>query len=121
MKLRLLEGPYAVCKAEDFSQVDYRGEFLFLAKTDEEFSIVCQADQVPANTTAVELGWRAFRIEGQLDFSLIGILARISAILADRKIGIYVISTFNTDYILVKSENLAAAIDALGREGYVFA
>ena len=61
---------------------------------------------------------RGFRIQGVLDFSLIGILSKISGILADNKIGIFAVSTYNTDYILVKSENFGRAIDALRKEGY---
>ena len=65
-----------------------------------------------------EDGWRAFRIQGVLDFSLIGILADISRILAENKIGIFAISTFNTDYILTKEENYQKALDVLSRAGY---
>ena len=75
-------------------------------------------DSVPANTTEREDGWRAFRIQGVLDFSLIGILADISRILAENKIGIFAISTFNTDYILTKEENYQKALDVLSRAGY---
>ena len=60
-----------------------------------------------------EDGWRAFRICGVLDFSLIGILAGITQILADRKIGLFAISTYNTDYVLTKEENFESAVLAL--------
>ena len=63
-------------------------------------------------------GWRTFRIEGVLDFSLIGILSEISKVLAENKIGIFVVSTYNTDYILVKKENLQKAQQALKTTGY---
>jgi len=63
-------------------------------------------------------GWRAFRIEGVLDFSLVGILSRISACLAEKNIGIFAISTFNTDYILTKKENFERAAKALEAEDY---
>ena len=63
-------------------------------------------------------GWRAFRIEGILDFSLIGILAKISTCLAENGIGIFAISTFNTDYILTKAENFEKAVKTLEAEGY---
>ena len=63
-------------------------------------------------------GWKAFRIQGVLDFSLIGILSKISAVLADNKIGIFAISTYNTDYILVKAENYSKALEVLADEGY---
>ena len=67
---------------------------------------------------AREDGWRAFRIEGVLDFSLIGILAGISGILAENKIGIFVVSTYNTDYVLTKEESFERAMALLARHGY---
>ena len=72
------------------------------------------------NTVNRDDGWRAFRICGQLDFSLIGILARISGILASNEVGIFAISTYNTDYILTREENCEKAIKALKEAGYKF-
>ena len=63
-------------------------------------------------------GWKAFRIQGVLDFSLIGILSKISSVLAENEIGIFAISTFNTDYILTKEENFGRAIEVLSKAGY---
>ena len=63
-------------------------------------------------------GWRGFRIEGVLDFSLIGVLAKISALLAEEEIGILAVSTYNTDYIFVKKEQEEKALSRLGRAGY---
>ncbi len=119
MVLKILDGEFTVGQATDFSEVDFQADFLFLAKTDEEVSIVCRTKKAPANLTAAEYGWRAFRIEGQLDFSLVGILARIASILARQQISVFVVSTFRTDYVLVKSKQLALAIDALTAAGYV--
>ena len=73
---------------------------------------------MPSNVTAQEDGWKAMRIEGELEFSLIGILSRISGILAAENIGIFAISTYNTDYILTKKENYERALSALKEEGY---
>ena len=73
---------------------------------------------VPDNTTERDDGWKAFRIVGVLDFSLIGILSKISGILADNKIGIFAISTYNTDYILTKEEDFARALEVLKNAGY---
>ena len=73
---------------------------------------------VPENVTERDDGWRAFRIQGVLDFSLIGILAGISKVLAERKIGIFVVSTYNTDYVMVKKENYKKALAALADAGY---
>ena len=73
---------------------------------------------VPGNTIERDDGWKGFRIIGQLDFSLIGILARISKILAEGGIGIFAISTYNTDYILTKEENFEKAMKVLKNAGY---
>lgn len=91
---------------------------LFTGATDEERSLVCPTVSVPENTTDRDDGWRAFRVKGTLDFSLTGILARLSAVLAENKIGIFAISTFNTDYILTKSANFDRALAALRASGY---
>ena len=118
MEIKKINCDFSICKVKDYSLVDFGGEFVFAGKTDEENSLVCLTGAVPANATEREDGWRAFRIQGVLDFSLIGILSAISGILAENKIGIFAISTFNTDYILVKAENFQKAADALARAGY---
>ncbi len=76
-------------------------------------------DKVPADTIEREDGWKAFKIEGVLDFSLVGILAKIAQLLADADISIFAVSTYNTDYILVKTEKQAAASAILTTNGYV--
>ena len=118
MKLRVLEGPFSVCKVAGYGGVDLAAPFVFAASTDEEKSLVCPTDRVPAATLAREDGWRAFRVEGPLDFSLVGILAEISAILAAEEIPLFAVSTFDTDYFLVKSENLDPALTALAGAGF---
>ena len=120
MKLKVLGQRLAVCKVASIEDVDLSGDLVFVGKTDEEISLVCEASAVPSSATDCEDGWRAFRIEGVLDFSLIGILAKISNILADAGIGIFVVSTNNTDYILVKEESLEQALEVLQAAGYVF-
>ena len=105
MELKKIEQEFSVCKVRDISVIDFTDEFCFIGKTDEELSLVCSMERVPVNTIERDDGWKAFRIQGVLDFSLIGILSRISAILAENKIGIFAVSTYNTDYILVKKEN----------------
>ena len=116
--LEPLNADLSVCKVEDYSQVDISRPFCFTGATDEELSLVCPVDMVPENTTHRDDGWRAFRIVGTLDFSLIGILAGISGILATNGIGIFAISTYNTDYILTKAENYDAALKVLAGAGY---
>ncbi len=118
MKLRVLEESFSVCKIASYDGIDLATPFVFTGSTDKEKSLVSPSGLVPAVTHAREDGWRAFRIEGTLDFSLVGILARISSVLAAEGIGIFAISTFDTDYVLVKAENLDRALAALGNAGY---
>ena len=118
MLLKIIEETFAVCKVEDYSGIDLQADFVFTGSTDEEKSLVCPSRLVPANTTERNDGWRAFRIMGVLDFSLIGILSKISTCLAENNIGIFAISTFNTDYILTKAENFEKAIKTLESKGY---
>ena len=118
MTLKIIDEVFSICKVEDYKGMDLASPFIFTGSTDEEKSLVCPIGLVPGNTVERDDGWRAFRIEGTLDFSLIGVLSRISSILAEERIGIFAISTFNTDYILVKKENFNHAIDALAAKGY---
>lgn len=118
MELKIIKQDFSICKVADLSQIDFTDEFCFVSKTDEELSLVCNTKLIPQNAVETDRGWRAFRIQGVLDFSLIGILARISTLLADNKVGIFAVSTFNTDYILTKAENFAKAIKILEENGY---
>lgn len=118
MELKVLSQEFTVCKLNDLAGIDWSDEFCFLGKTDEELSLVCSSEKTPADPAACDPGWKAFRIEGTLDFSLIGILAKLSGILAENKIGIFAISTYNTDYILTKKENFDKAIRVLADAGY---
>jgi hypothetical protein len=79
---------------------------------------VCKTEDTPPGTIERDDGWRGFRIQGVLDFSLIGILSKLSGILAKHNIGIFAVSTYNTDYILVKEENYERALSVLEAEGY---
>lgn len=121
MELKKIPYDLTVCKVADTAAIDLSGEFYFIGKTDEELSLVIPTDAVPAETTERDDGWRAFRIQGVLDFSLIGILSKISGLLADAGIGIFAVSTFNTDYILVKKENFEKALGVLAVAGYQIA
>ena len=118
MELKVINQNFSVCKLKDLSLVDYSDEFCFIGKTDEELSLVCNTNLVPVNVVECDNGWKAFRIQGILDFSLIGILSRISTLLAENKIGIFAVSTYNTDYILTKKENFNKAIEVLEQNGY---
>ena len=118
MQLCLLSGSYTVCQIPSPASVDWSGEVTFLGSTPDELSLVCETRLVPANALAREDGWRALRVEGVLDFSLIGFLSRISAVLADAGVSVFCVSTFNTDYVLVKEDKLTAAVSALQTAGH---
>jgi hypothetical protein len=118
MELKRIDHKLTVCKVASAWDIRPDAEFCFIARTDEELSLVCKTEDTPQNTTARDDGWRAFRIQGVLDFSLIGILAKLSGILAEHRIGIFAVSTYNTDYILVKEENYERALSVLAAEGY---
>lgn len=118
LELQKLSYRLTVCKVKSVSDIDMDSEFFFIGKTDEEISLVCRTEDAPQETLERDDGWRGFRISGVLDFSLIGILSKLSGILAEKKIGIFAVSTYNTDYILVKEENFEKALLALEEEGY---
>ena len=118
MEIEKIDYDFSVCKVTDYSLVNLTSEYCFTGKTDEENSLVCITNDAPPNTTERDDGWKAFRIKGILDFSLIGILAEISDILAKNKIGIFAVSTFNTDYILTKRNDYPKALQALADAGY---
>ena len=107
MVLKTIEHRLSVCKVADVSDISLEADFYFVGKTDEEISLVCKSEDAPAKTIERDDGWRGFRI-----------LSKISGILAEHKIGIFAVSTYNTDYILVKEENFEPALKALTSEGY---
>ena len=118
MEIKKINCDFSVCKLTDYSLVNLDAEYTFTGKTDEENSLVCPTENVPPNAVERDDGWKAFRIQGILDFSLIGILSKISGLLADNEIGIFAVSTFNTDYILTKKENYQKALEVLSHAGY---
>lgn len=118
MELKKLEYDLSVCKLADIRDIDLGRDFFFVGRTDEEISLVCKTEDIPEKTVERDDGWRGFRIRGVLDFSLIGILSKLSGILAENNIGIFALSTYNTDYILVKKENFDRAMDVLKDAGY---
>ncbi|MBP2303143.1 ACT domain-containing protein [Azospirillum picis] len=92
--------------------LDWSDPLVGATRTGEELSILCREDRVPDDVKA-ERGWRAFRVEGTVDFSLFGILARIAVPLAQAHVPIFAISTFSTDFVLVKADDLDKAADVL--------
>ena len=118
MKLKILPYSLTVCKVYSVTDINLYTDFFFIGKTDEELSLVCRTEDVPKKTIERDDGWRGFHIEGVLDFSLIGILSKLSSILAENKIGIFAVSTYNTDYILVKEDHFDRALNVLAAAGY---
>ena len=122
MKLEILPRTFSVCKVADYAGVDLGAPFVFTGATDGEKSLVCPEDCAPSDAIARSDGWRAFRVAGTLDFSLVGILAGIlaglSKTLADAGVGIFAISTFDTDYVFVKAADLPRALAALAAAGF---
>ena len=118
MEIKRIEQDFTVCQVKDYSLVNLDSEYSFIEKTDEEKSLVYITSEVPENAIQRDDGWKAFRIQGVLDFSLIGILAKIATILADNGISIFAVSTYNTDYVLIKKENYQKALEVLQTTGY---
>ena len=119
LEIKVIDQDFSICKPENLSQIKWEEDYFFIGKTDEELSLVCSTVSVPDNTLSRDDGWKAFRIQGVLDFSLIGILSGITTLLADNKIGVFEISTYNTDYILTKKENFEDALRVLSDNGYI--
>lgn len=118
MTIKKLDYSFSVCKVKDYSTVNFDSEYYFMGRTDEEYSLVCITENVPDNVIERDDNWKAFRIQGVLDFSLIGILSQISNLLAENQIGIFAVSTYNTDYILTKKDNYQRALKILSDAGY---
>lgn len=120
LTMKLLKDKFAVCRLSNnelIPQWAKESNFFSITKTPDELSIVCSQDRVP-NGIQCEKDWMALKVEGPLDFSLIGILSSISTILAEEGISIFAISTYDTDYILVKDKEVDKAIDALSSGRY---
>ncbi len=118
MEIKKIRQEFSVCQVEDYSFVNLDSEYSFIGKTDEEKSLVCITSEVPPNVIQRDDGWKALRIQGVLDFSLIGILSKIATVLANNNIPIFSLSTYNTDYLLIKKENHEKAVKVLENTGY---
>ena len=118
MKLKRLDEKLTVCKVADVSGIPLSSGFYFVGRTEEEISLVCRTSEVPEETVAREDGWRAFRVVGELEFSLVGILAKITGVLADAGISVFAVSTYDTDYVLVKEKSFERALAVLSEQGY---
>lgn len=91
-----------------------------MTRTRAEVSVVCTPDAEPEGAQ-VESGWRALEVAGPLDFGLVGIVAELTAALAQAQISVYVLSTFDTDYLLVRQASLATAVEVLRSAGHAIA
>lgn len=119
LRLTVLQGEFSVWRldADAPPPVVEAGGFLSITRTDDELSVVSSSSVVPAGVSA-EAGWRCLRVEGPLPFDLTGVLAALSAPLARAEIPIFVVSTFDTDYLLVRAHDLEHACGALHKEGH---
>jgi hypothetical protein len=118
MVLKKIESNFTVCKIKDISQVDFTRDFVFLSKTDDEISLVCESEYVPSNAFICEPGWKALKISGVLDFGMVGVISKISSLLAQANISVFVISTYNTDYILLKNTDFDNGVQILSNNDY---
>jgi uncharacterized protein len=120
MRLTLLPEPMAVCRLPADAPVPsgiLDAGFCSVTRTAEELSIVVPADRVQ-NHWKTETGWRMLRVAGPLDFELTGVVAGLTAPLAEAGLPVFVVSTFDTDYLLVRTDRLNAAVDALRKAGH---
>ncbi len=119
MLIQALPYDLTVCQVLSPAEIDLYAEFFFIGKTDEELSLVCITSDAPAHTTRRDDGWRGFRVEGELDFGSVGGLPGLTALLFDRAIDVFAVSTYNTDYILVKADQFERAREVMEQEGYM--
>lgn len=118
MKLQLLKDEFAVCQLTELREAPDRSDFWSLTVTKDEYSLVCKVSELPVDAAAVEAGWRAMKIVGILDFSMVGVIAAIAQLLCEAEVSIFVVSTYNTDYVLVKERSLQEAIKTLRAANY---
>ena len=123
LSLSTVPGVFAVCRLDPASPVPSWATpdgFIAIVRTAEELSIVCAEQAVPAGVTC-QRGWRGLKVAGPLDFALTGVLASLAGPLAEAGVSIFAISTYDTDYVFVREEQLGTAIDALRRAGFAIA
>ncbi len=118
MQLQKLTYEMTICKVADLSAVDFTLKYFFINKTDEEISLVCRTQDTPKDVIARDDGWRGIRVHGIPTLSSIGILAKIAGILASNMISLFSVSTYDSHYILMKSEQYETAIGVLEEHGY---
>ena len=128
LTLSVLKETFSICKFNNQADIPNwlsvtNCKFLSITRTDEELSIVCEQSTIPERlidkSMLIVKNWRALKVEGPLDFSLTGILSTLLQPLAEQKISIFALSTYDTDYILVKEKDLAHAVEALQKKFFV--
>lgn len=120
LRISLLPGPMSVCRLGAGSEAPIwamEGGFFSVTRAGEELSVVCPEGAAPEGTRC-EGGWRALKLEGPFEFSEVGVLLSVAAPLAEAGVGIFAVSTFDTDYVLVKKEQLGPAVTALRGRGH---
>jgi len=120
LELSLLPERFAISRlAADSPIPDWatRGPFFSVTRTGDELSVVTELSRVPAGVQS-QPGWRVLKVHGPFVLSEVGVLAALAKPLADAKISLFAVSTFDTDYLLVASETLSAAVAALERAGH---
>ena len=122
LRLKVLDGDYSIHRLEPDSDIPaqfFAGEFSFVAHTDDELSVVCPSG-IPIESSKIQPGWSCLKVMGPLGFDLTGILSGISSALAQAQISIFAVSTYDTDYVLVRSEDLDKTKSTLQQAGYGF-
>jgi hypothetical protein len=120
LTLSLLDGRYAVCRLGPRAAVPvwaWGGAFTSVSRTRDELSVICAEGRAPERVKS-DCGWRCLKVEGPFDLSLTGVLASLLGPLADAKVNILAVSTFDTDYVLVKDEKLGRTVEALRASGH---
>jgi|SRR6266542_1040377 len=119
LTLTLLASKLGICRLPADAAIPawLAGEFVSVTRTADELAVVCRVDAVPDGVRC-EKGWRCFRVAGTLDFALVGVLASLVGPLAEAGVSVFAVSTFDTDYLLVKEANLERAVGALGTAGH---
>jgi hypothetical protein len=120
VQLYVLDDLYAVVRLEPDAPAPawaQHGPFWSITRSDSELSVVCREDDVPPDASA-ERGWCAFEVAGPLDFSLTGVVSSLVTPLADDGIPLFVVSTFETDYLLVREHDLHRSVEALTIAGH---
>jgi hypothetical protein len=120
LTLIVVNDTFAICRLAGDARIPAwvtNGAFFSITRTADELSVVCPQEAVPEGVKC-ERGWRCLRVAGTMPFSLVGVLASLTVPLAEAGISLFAISTFDTDYLLVKAEDLESAVDVLRRQGH---